>query len=224
MRYWLTAFGFLLSLAACAQDAPSVAGGKYIEGTHYQKMLAPVPTIVGADKVEITEIFRYGCPACFHFEKAYAKWAAQKPGFIEFVKNPVIWDNTTKIHAQAYYTGKKLGVGDEISDAIFQAIHVNAKTRSEALNAMTKEGDILAAYESFGVEKAAAEKMYGSFGIKSMVNQADGRARAFAVSGTPEIFVDGRYRITTSTAGSFEAMLDIATYLAAKIAQEKGIQ
>ncbi len=224
MRYWLLIVGFIFSLAACAQDNSALQSGeKYIEGTHYQKMSVPVPSIVGKDKVEITEIFRFGCPACFKFEESYQVWAEKKPAFIEFVKNPVIWDKTTTIHAQAYYAGKALGVESEVSMAIFEAIHKNAKTRKEAMNAMTDEDDIISAYVSFGVEEAKATKMYSSFGIKSKVNQADGRARAFAISGTPEIFVDGRYRITTATAGSFDNMLSVATYLAEKVAKEKGL-
>jgi len=107
--------------------------------------------------------------------------------------------------------------------AIFEALHINAKSRADIANAFMKDDQILEHFVSVGVDKEKAEKMLGSFSIRSQVNQADGRARAFAVSGTPEIFVDGRYRITTSSAGSFEGMLQVASYVAELVAKEKGI-
>lgn len=224
MRYCLLLIGFLLSFTAWAEEeSAATTEQKYIEGTHYQRMLAQVPTIVPADKVEIAEIFRFGCPACFKFEGAYQTWSETKPPFIEFVKNPVIWDKTTEIHAKVYFTAEVLGVEKEMAQAIFEAIHEKATTRKEAMNAMTDDEVIMATFEKLGADKDKAMKVYSSFGIKSKVNQADGRARAFAVSGTPEIVVDGQYRVTTSTAGSFEQMLAIATYLAEKAAKEKGL-
>ncbi|WP_096086692.1 thiol:disulfide interchange protein DsbA/DsbL [Agaribacterium haliotis] len=225
MRYWMLLLGFFVSLAACAEDKSSaIAAEKYVENKHYTKLLAPVPTIVGEDKVEVTEVFRFGCPACARFEVAAKKWSERKADYVELVKNPVVWNKDTKIRAQVYFTGKKLGVGQETADAMFAAIHNKASDPKAAYKALLKEDDIFAMFESLGVEREKAEKMYNNWTVKSMVNQADGRARAFAIAGTPEIFVDGRYRITTSMAGSYEQMLDIASWLAAKIAAERGIQ
>lgn len=227
MRSLFLLVGLVLSLGACAEEssapAASASTESYVEGQHYIKLLAPVPTIVGSDKVEVTEIFRFGCPACFQFSKSLQKWDPTKPSFIEFVPNPVVWNEQTKRRAQVYYTAKKLGVGDETAQAIFEALHIKAKTRADVANAFMKDDQILNHFESLGVDREKAEKMLGSFSIRSQVNQADGRARAFAISGTPEIFVDGRYRITTSSAGSFDGMLKVATFVAEKVAAEKGI-
>ncbi len=222
MRYWIMAVAFFLSLGACAQDAP-VSGERFIEGQHYMKMQAPVPTIVGEDKVEITEVFRFGCPACFHFESAISEWKKSKPAAAELVKNPVVWNKDTAIRAQVYYTGVELGKGPETVDAIFKAMHVDATNARDAKTALLDEDDILDMFVSLGVDREKASKMYNNWFIKSKVNQADGRARAFAISGTPEIFVDGRYRITTGSAGDFETMLEVASFLVEKIAAERGL-
>jgi thiol:disulfide interchange protein DsbA len=227
MRSLILVLGFVLSLVACAEEPPAAAapGGDdlYKEGQHYIKMLAPVPSIVGADKVEVTEIFRFGCPACFQFSKNVETWEASKPAFVEFVPNPVVWNEQTKKRAQVYYAAKKLGVADQTAKAIFESLHVTAKSRADVANAFMKEAQILDHFVAVGVEREKAKKMLDSFSVRSLVNQADGRARAFAVSGTPEIFVDGRYRITTSSAGSFENMLKVATFVAGKVAAERGI-
>ncbi len=224
MRFCLFVIGFVVSLAACAQDAPPpLAQQAFKEGTHYVALSAPVPTIAGKDKVEITEIFRFGCPACFHFEKAAIEWQKTKPDYVELVKNPVVWNNDTEIRAQVYYTGLQLGIGQETALAVFKSIH-EAKSQSEAKKALLKEDGILDMFESLGVEREKAKKMYNNWFIKSKVRQADGRARDFAIAGTPEIFVDGRYRITTSSAGSFDMMLKVADYLVDKIATERGLK
>lgn len=224
MRYLIIAASFLFSLAACAQESQPPAVEKYIEGTHYMRLAAPVPSIVDTTKqVEVTEVFRFGCPACARFEDAIGAWKQSKPAYIAFHKNPVVWNDVTERRAAVYFAGKALGLEQETSAAIFDAIHEKATSKREANTALTKEEDILAMFVSLGADQGKAEKMLKSFGVKSMVNKADGRARSFAVTGTPEIFVDGRYRVTVSSAGSFEQMLAIASFVAEKIAKERGI-
>lgn len=223
MRYWLLALSFLIPLSACAQEAAESPAAKYVEGKHYSRLKAPVPTVVDKTSVEITEIFRFGCPACARFEESANVWKKTKAPYIEFIKNPVVWNKVTVQRATVFYAGKALGLEDETSQAIFSAIHEKATSAKAANSALTKDDDILAMFEGLGVERARAEKMLGSFGVKSMVNKADGRARSFAINGTPEIFVDGRYRITTSNAQDYAEMLDIASFLSEQIAKERGI-
>ena len=56
-------------------------------------------------------------------------------------------------------------------------------------------------------------KAWGSFGVRSQVQQADARARAYKISGTPEVIVNGRYRITTGMAKGQANMLKVAEFL-----------
>lgn len=225
MRYWLLVLSFLIPLTACAQEAPeSQAAGMYVEGKHYTRLKAPVPTVVNQKtSIEVTEVFRFGCPACARFEQAALTWKKTKAPYVEFIKNPVVWNKVTEKRAAVYFAGKALGVEDQTSLAIFDAIHEKATNAKEANTALTKDADILAMFEGLGVDSVRAEKMLNSFGVKSLVNKSDGRARSFAINGTPEIFVDGRYRITTSNAKDYAEMLAIASFLAAKVAAERGI-
>ena len=41
---------------------------KYTEGTHFARMVPTQPTVGGADKIEVAEIFWYGCAHCYDFE------------------------------------------------------------------------------------------------------------------------------------------------------------
>ena len=52
--------------------------------------------------------------------------------------------------------------------------------------------------------------------MTSMVNQASSRVRGYRVRGTPEIIVNGKYRVSTRDAGGFEGMLSVANFLIEK--------
>jgi len=71
MRILFLMFTLIFSSAVFAQQLPANNPHAiiYKEGTHYSTLDAPVPTIVdNSTSVEITEIFRFGCPACARFE------------------------------------------------------------------------------------------------------------------------------------------------------------
>ena len=55
--------------------------------------------------------------------------------------------------------------------------------------------------------------MFNSFGVTSLVNQAKSRIRAYRTQGTPEMVVNGKYRITLQKTKSFDGMLAVARYL-----------
>ena len=59
-------------------------------------------------------------------------------------------------------------------------------------------------------------KAFNSFGVTSQVRQAESRARSARITGTPEMVVAGKYRISTRKAGSQAAMLKIAEFLIEK--------
>ena len=60
------------------------------------------------------------------------------------------------------------------------------------------------------------KKTFASFGVESQVKLADSRARSYGVQGTPEIIVNGKYRIASSLAGSQSKMLEVASFLIEK--------
>jgi hypothetical protein len=63
MRIILTAFTAILALAASTAWAQAL----YEEGVHYQVLAKEVPT-QDPTKIEVTEVFWYGCGHCYTFE------------------------------------------------------------------------------------------------------------------------------------------------------------
>jgi thiol:disulfide interchange protein DsbA len=211
MRVLFAAFVALLSLQAYAQE--------YKEGTHYTKLSQPVPTVVSAGKIEVAEVFRFGCPACFRFEEHIRAW--DMPEQAEFVKTPVVWERVTETHATIYHIGKRMKKEKEISAGIFKAIFENNPAGNQ--RALSKREDVLSFLQGFGFSEAKASKFLDNKTIAKDVEESKVRAEQFAIDATPELFVDGRYRIQVTQAGGFAEALKVAAYLVEKAAQEKGL-
>ena len=195
---------FLAPLLACAQDS---AEG-FQAGTQYD-VIVPAQRPRDAGKIEVVEFFAYSCGHCYNFEPLLSQW---KPGLaadVSFLPSPAIWNAAMKPHAKAFYTAQALGVLDTMHGALFAAMHVDGKR-------LASDGEIRQLFVTNGVAAADFDKAYNSFGVSSQVRQAEARAKGARITGTPEMMVGGKYRITTRKAGSQANMLKIADFLIAK--------
>lgn len=217
-------FAMLVSLTACAQD-----NGQFKEGQHYQVLPQAVPQ-KDASKIEVTELFWYGCGHCYHFEPILDRWKKGKPEDVALRKVPAIWQPVMEVHARMYYVAEAMGVLDKMHQPIFSAINNERKMFA------TREGRdwnpdlkaIEALFNQHGADGAKAAKLMNSFAISSKVKQGSASQRAYQLSGTPEVVVAGKYRISTSLPGfkgksdGQQMMLEVADYLIAKERADKG--
>lgn len=187
---------------------------KYQLGKHYDELPQKVKTITG-DKIEVTELFSYACVHCFHFESIAKQWAKSKPEGVEFVQNPAVFNAVWEYYARLFYTAKSLGVLDQLHMEFFKAMHVQRKRLRE-------EDEVAAIFAKAGIDKETYKSTFDSFGVSSQVQLADSRARSFGTSGTPELIVNGRYRVTSSKAGSHQEMFAVTNFLIDKIKREEG--
>jgi thiol:disulfide interchange protein DsbA len=194
--------GLLLPAALMAQ--PSL----YVEGTHYVTLDKPVRT-VDPNKIEVTEVFWYGCPHCYAFEPLIEGWEANLPEDVVFVRSPGMWNQLMEVHAQIYYTAETLGVFDKIHPAAFRAIHQQG-------NYLQSEAEVAALFAAHGVSAADFEKAWKSFGVSSSVKKARSNMSAYGIRGVPNLVVNGKYRITGDGTTSQADMLKIVDFLVAK--------
>ena len=96
------------------------------------------------------------------------------------------------------------------------------KAMQEEKKALANEEEVIALFTAHSIDDASIRKAYDSFSVQSQTRQADARARSYGVEGTPEIVVNGKYRISSNDAGSQEAMLDVANFLVEKERKAKG--
>lgn len=181
---------------------------KYVAGTHYEVLDIAVRT-QNPNKIEATEVFWYGCSHCYRFEPLVVEWAKDLPDDVALVKSPAIWHPTMKLHAQAFYTAKALGALDPLHNVLFEEMNLRK-------NKLASEKAIGKIFSAHGVDVEKFAKTFNSFGVTAAVQQAEARQRGYKITGTPEMVVNGKYRITARMAGSQAGMLTVASYLIEK--------
>lgn len=197
----VTVLALVTPLLAVAEEA-------FVEGTHYIKLDQPVRTR-DASKVEVVELFWYGCSHCYAFEPLIKQWKKSMPADVDFWQSPAMWNANMKTHAQMFYATEVLGVRDKVHDAIFTAMNVERKR-------LANVNEIAAFLADYGVDSQEFKKTFKSFSVNSQVNQADARARSYKITGTPEVVVNGKYRVSGSSAGGQAEMLKVVDFLIAK--------
>lgn len=203
------ALGLLLGLVAQISFAAT-----YQEGVAYQTIVPEQPTVTEG-KVEIVELFWYGCPHCHRFEPFISRWLKEKPANVEFVRMPAILRPEWAIHARAFYAAEALGVLEKIHAPLFTAIHAHKQK-------LNTEETLMVFFAEHGVSNEDFKKAFKSFSVDAKVRRAEELGRRYGVSGTPAIVVQGKYRTDGNICQcSFGEMLNIATFLAEKEAAAK---
>ena len=212
MRILVALLGLVLSLGACAQEKVDA----YLEGQHYKLLEVPVRT-ADPSKIEVAEVFSYHCGHCFSFEPMLETWAKKLPGEAYLVQTHVMWNPQMEPLVRGYYTSVALKIKEKSHMAVFNAWHLENKRFN------TPE-DWANFFVAFGVPKEKTLSTYNSFGVNSMIKQAEARARGYKVTGTPEMVIDGKYHISSRLAGGHAEMLKVADFLIAKVRSERGLK
>lgn len=200
--------------ANAAKETRQAPPATAVNGEGFVRIAQPVRT-ADQSKIEVTEVFWYGCSHCFDFEPMVHAWAKQLPDDVVFVQSPAMWNELMVLHAQAFYTAKALNVLEQVHQPMFDEINLN-KNPLRDRDAIEK---LFLAHTNLDAE--LFRKTFDSFGVKSQVRQADARARSYGIAGTPELIVNGKYRVTGRAAGSKANMLKVAEQL---IEQERAAQ
>lgn len=178
------------------------------EGTHYKKLDTPVRTDSGS-RVEVVEVFWYGCPHCYNFKPLAESWEAKAPDYVDYVKIPAALGRSWEPHARAFYALEATDDLDKLHDALFDALAGERRP----LNDGESLADFVAGY---GVDREAFLDSYNSFGVNARMQQAQAKIRGARITGTPTMLVNGKYTVSASMAGSLEGMLEVVDYLVAQ--------
>ncbi|MEO0998107.1 MAG: DsbA family protein [Pseudomonadota bacterium] len=166
--------------------------GRFKSGVHYRQLVPTQPKVTGTDKIEVVEVFWYGCGHCFSFDPHIKAWADELPADVEFVRLPAVWNETLRRHARAFYTAEVLASAGTLErpeafhDAFFQEIHVNRKP-------LATDRSLKALFERFGVPGDAYDNATESFEVDQKVRTAMDLTRRYGVTGVPALVVNGRY-------------------------------
>ena len=182
---------------------------KYVAGTHYTELRAPVNT-PDDSKIEVLEAFWYGCSHCFRFEPLVADWESKAADDVDFRRFPAMWNALMKVHAQIYFTAEAMDVIHIVHEPVFDAINVQG-------NRLQNEKLIGDLFEENGIARADFEAAFNSFSVRTKVNQAEKRMQDYEIRSTPNMIVNGKYLVTTGEAVRTQAeMLEVVNFLVNK--------
>lgn len=187
---------------------------QYSEGVEYTKYGKPFPVSTG-DKIEVREIFWYGCPHCYYLEEPLNKWLKDGiPANAKFVRMPGIFRDSWVPHARAYYSFDALDQTQKLHHELMYTMHVKKQ------KLMTEEqiADFVAAQ---GVDRSEFIDAYNSFSVDSLSRQARIMTKRYGITGVPSLIVDGRYLVSSSLAGGHEEMLIVVNYLVGLAAKDR---
>jgi thiol:disulfide interchange protein DsbA len=196
-------------------DTPAPSDYKYEEGKHYERLVPTQPTVGGADKIEVAEVFWYGCPHCSDQEPYMTRWAENKPANVRYVKIPAQWNEVLQTHARLYFTEEVLANNGVIKDpvefhkAVFREFHNRG-------NRLLSESAIQKLFERFGVSEEEFSKTWNSFEVNQKMRVAADLARRYSISSVPAIIVNGKYKTSASDAGSYPKLLELVDELVAR--------
>jgi thiol:disulfide interchange protein DsbA len=187
-RLSLLFVGLSLATACTAGPADPAAAAPKFTDDQYATIAAPVRLDPKAGKVEVIEVFSYGCIHCAHYEPKVEELQKQLPKGVVFHAIPAAFNDAWLPYAQAYYAAQKLGVLPKTHAALFKAIH------EEHYPLRTLE-ELADWYKSnAGVDPAKFLEIANSKEVHDRIIADTKLIQAWGVDGTPSIIVDGKYR------------------------------
>jgi protein dithiol oxidoreductase (disulfide-forming) len=206
----------LVSLAALAQ-APG-----FTPGQNYFLVQPAQPTNAPPGKVEVTEVFSYACPACNQFEPVMDRLKANLPSnvvlnYVAAAFNP---SEDWPVFQRCYYTAQALGIAERTQDAMFDAVWktgelaVVEQRTNRLRNPLPTVEDCADFYQrTTGVSKQQFLATAKSFTVDTRIRRADALVLAYRADSTPTIIINGKYRLTPTSAGGYNQALALIKYL-----------
>lgn len=201
-------FRALFAGVALIMAALNVQGADFVEGEHYQRLAEPVRT-ADPERVEVVEVFGYWCPHCNNFERYLKPWKKKLSDQVDFKHLPVVFRPNQEEFARAYYIAEMLGVSEQTHSALFDLIHLQRRW-------IDNRQQLADFFERFDVSAEDFNGAYDSFGVSSKMRLGRKRVTDYGIQGVPSMLVNGRYRVTASTAGGQQQMLEVVDFLIAR--------
>ena len=222
MRGVFVAFcGFL----ALALSSGAGAADPFVAGTHYAVLQNPAHTTVPAGKVEVLEVFSYGCPACNRFQPIVEQLKAHLPpqAQMAFLPAAFIPQEDWPMFQRAYITAQFLKVAEKTHQGIYDAIWKTGELATfepgtnRLKNPLPTIEDAARVYQKLaGVKPQEFIATAKSFSVDAKMKAADAQIEQMQVSGTPTLVVAGKYKVILDSISSLEQLAAVVNFLVAK--------
>jgi protein dithiol oxidoreductase (disulfide-forming) len=216
----------LLIVLLAALLAPRVeAAPAWTEGRDYSVITPAQPTSVPPGKVEVLEVFSYGCPACNVFQPTMALLGKSLPANAQLAYLPAsfIPAEDWPMFQRAYFTAQALGIAERTQQAMYDAVWKTgelATTDPQTHRLKSPQPSLEDAARCYarwtGVKPQEFLAMAHSFSVDMKMRAADAQILAMQVPGTPCIIVNGHYRVNNDGVRSAAQLIALVRYLIGK--------
>ena len=214
-------------LGVLAMIAPPMtqAAQTWTQGRNFEVIDPAQQTHVAAGKVEVMEVFSFGCPACNQFQPVIAALEKNLPANAQMAFLPAAFlpAEDWVVLQRAYFAAQALGIETRTHQALFDAVWetgelqtVDADTH-RLRNPLPSIEDVAKCYERLtGVKTGVFLATARSPAIDRKMKAADALIVAMHVPGTPCIIVNGKYRINMDSLRSQDDLIELVKYLVDK--------
>jgi len=168
------------------------------------------------NKIEVIELFWYGCGHCHQMEAPLNAWVKKLPADVTFKRVPGLPNQSWAPMAKAYYAMETLGVLEKLHTPLFEAIH-----KQKVLNPTDEKAAIDWVTKQSGLDKKKVEAAFGSFSMNTSLNRAANIFRASGATGVPSLVINGEFITSSTMAGNNYAALSTADYIISNIRADK---
>lgn len=218
----------LLLAALVLVPAVAQAQLRWQQGRHYTLIQPAAPVSVPAGKIEVTEVFSYGCVHCYRAKDEFAKLERTLPAdaVMTYVHASFIPSEAWPLLQRAFYTAQELGIAAAVHDQLFSSIWETGEfplldlQRGAVRKPLPTIQDAARFYQKYGAVKPGTfEEMARSPKVDAATKQADQLIQQYKVSGTPALIVNGRYQVQMDQLpGGWDEVRQLVVFL---VAQER---
>ncbi|MGB3917531.1 MAG: thiol:disulfide interchange protein DsbA/DsbL [Thiothrix litoralis] len=196
----------LFALTGCIPESSHAE--EFKEGTQYVTISPAIPTQAPAGKVEVTELFWYGCPHCYSMEPTINAFLSKKPDNVVFQRVPATLSPRWVYHAKLFYVGQMLDPdgAKHVHTKIFEAIQ---KQRRQ----INDDASMTRFFVELGFSADQVKNALNSMEMKAMMARADEVGTKSKADSVPVIIVNGKYRTSPSMVSSEDKLLQVINYL-----------
>ena len=203
-----------LERAAPLPTVGNLPAGRWVAGTHYRVISPAQPTNAAPGKVEVIEMFWYGCPHCYAFDPFLENWKKTLPAYIEFSRVPAMFNSAYRAHARLFYTLQALGKGDALHSRLFDEV----QNKNHPLIAGDDAASLKLQQEfakANGISATDYARAFDSFSVRTKLAQAEDMTLRYRVEGVPAVIINGKYYSDVGMAGSHANLISLINDLAA---------
>lgn len=215
----------LCALVALVMAWPSQGAESWQAGKHYIVVSPAQRTSLPPGKIEVAEIFSYGCPYCSQAQPEVEKLKASLPANAELVYVPAsfIPREAWPMYQRAFYAAQALGIEKKTHSAMYDAVwktgelsYTDAATRRIKSPLPTIEDAARFYAKVGGVTAKQFLDAANSFSVDVKMRAADAFIGATQSLSTPTFVVNGKYRLDPSMAGGYPKLIELVDYLVKK--------